>query len=216
MTNQAYAELISQLPESTLKEYGFCRPFDFSQHECIHTTGFDYYPKLNCVVIDNVPIVWHEDIPCADPRKPKHLREFKRIAGIRNRITLAAISISTNGKMYCLDYIPNEMVYRHIRKAGFTALPLKSEEGDIYYIPDEIDLPNNPEMLLLAKCLFMAKKYNAIHILPEPNVNPRLWEDIIYVPDEDDTGMLKIFEKDNYAPLNVTFDRKNHIFTRIS
>lgn len=212
MTNQEYAELISQLPERTLKEYGFCRPFDFSQHECIHTTVFDYYPKLNCVVINNVPIVWHEDIPCADPRKPKHLREFKRIAGIRTSKDTVAL-IGFGSKMGCQLY-HYERIKDFIRKKGFVPIPF--EEGDIYYIPDEIDLPNNPEMLLLAKCLFMAKKYNAIHLLPEPNVNPRHWEDVIYVPDEDDTGMVKIFEKDNYVPLNVSFDRKNNTFTRIS
>ena len=215
MTMQQYNELISQLPESTLKEYGFCKPFDFSKHECIHTTAFDYYPKLNCVIIDNVPIVWHEDVPCADPRKPKHLREFKRLAGIhaaKDIVALIGIGRIT-GKMGCQLY-PYGRIKDFIRKKGFVPTPF--EEGDIYYIPGEIDLPDNPEMLLLAKCLFMAKKYNAIHLLPEPDVNPRYWEDIIYVPDEDCTGMLKIFEKENYIPLNVSFDMKNHTFTRMS
>ena len=183
MTNQAYAELISQLPESTLKEYGFCKPFDFSQHECIHTTGFDYYPKLNCVVIDNVPIVWHEDVPYADPRKPKHLREFKRRVELQTKDAIAIVSIGLNDKkLYCNLCRKNERMTHHIKKSGLIAAPF--EEGDIYYNPNSIDLPNEPDMLLLAKCLFTAKKYDTIGLLPDPNTNPSHWEDVIFVPSD--------------------------------
>lgn len=217
MTNQEYAKLLSQLPKHVLKEYGFCKPFDFSKHECIHTTAFDYYPKLNCVVINNIPIVWHEDIPYADPRKPKHLKEFQRIAKVHTaEDTVALISVSEiTGKMHCTIYrSQNKYTQQFIKKKGF--IPMPFEEGDIYYIPDNIDLPNNPEMLLLAKCMFTAKKYNAIHLLPEPNISPRYWEDTIWMPSEDHTGMVKIFEKENYLTINVSFDRKNHTFTRIN
>ena len=64
--------------------------------------------------------------------------------------------------------------------------------------------------------MFTAKKYNAIHLLPEPNISPRYWEDIIWMPSEDHTGMVKIFEKENYLTINVSFDRKNHTFTKIN
>ena len=180
MTYQEYTQLLSQLPEHLRKEYRFNEPFDYSPYKCIHTDEYDYYPELDCCIINNVPIVWESGNPWVTPENPEHLNEFKRRIEIQTTDTIALISISrTDKKMECIIHELNNRTTKHIKKKGFVSISF--EEGNIYYLPEQIDLPNNNKMLLLAKCLFTAKKYNTIRLLPKSNIPPSEWDDAIFI-----------------------------------
>lgn len=174
MTYQEYTQLLSQLPEHIRKEYGFNEPFDYSPYKCIHTDEYDYYPELNCCIIDNVPIIWESGNPWVTPENPEHLATFKDWAKRYTQNTIALIGISKNDKhLSCTVCTQNKMINKHIKKRGF--IPIPFDEGNIYYIPSEIDLPNKPQELLLTKCLFTAQKYEPICLIPEQNISAFEW-----------------------------------------
>ena len=174
-TNKTYLSLIKQLPKDLFDQY-FNPPFDYSPYECVHTNEYDYYPELNCVVINGIAIIWETDmndvIPI-NPENPEHLAELERRIERRFVPKCAIVSIhEKTRKMNCQIHSDNERT----RKLTQELRSVPFEEGDIYYDPDNIDLANNPEMLLLAKCLFTAKKYEAIGIIPYKDTEPRNWE----------------------------------------
>lgn len=176
-TNQTYKTLVKQLPKELFKQY-FNESFDYSPYQCIHTNEYDYYPELNCVIINDIAIMWETNTKDTQPvnlQNPAHLAELQRRAKKRFTPTLAIISVSTtNKRIDCQLYKNDERTQKfiHERKLSYVSF----DEGPIYYDPNDINLANNPDMLLLAKCMFLAKKYKSIYIIPYKNTNPQEWE----------------------------------------
>ncbi len=176
MDRNEYNKLLAQLPEHLIKEYGFNPPFDYSKYKCIHTDEYDYYPELYCCIVDDIPIVWTDNDPWVTPEDPEILAGFKDWAERRTQDTIALIGISRiDRRLSCTVYEQNQATMDHIKNRKFASIPFV--EGDIYYMPSEIDLLNNPQMLLIAKCLFTAQKYEPIYIIPEKNVPASKWLD---------------------------------------
>lgn len=185
MIIEKYANFIKQLPDHLYREY-FHEPFDYTPYECIHTDEYDYYPDLQCVIIDEVPVVWDSSTPYADPANPKHFAEMKRRVESQKQDLMNAVLVRClDKKLECHRYNTDERTVKYVKERGGLTASIPFEEGDIYYNPDEIDLPNDPDMALLAKCLIIASKYDMIGILPEPDEDPEEWQCVDFVTPEE-------------------------------
>lgn len=175
MTYQEYTQLLSQLPEQIRKEYGFNEPFDYSQYKCVHTDEYDYYPELNCCVIDNIPIVWESNNPWVTPENPEILKGFKELTHDHTNNPCAFINVNTDNKLTCqiMNYA-HPMTKNIIQKKNYQTISFA--EGPICYIPTKIDLTKDKIATLIAKCLFTAKKYNTIYIFPDKTTPVSEWK----------------------------------------
>lgn len=182
-TNTNYLNLIKQLPQHLFEQY-FNKPFDYTNYKCIHTNEYDYYPELNCCIIDDVPVIWEtnaNDLQAINLKNKKHLKEIKRRVQKRFVPTLAVISIG-NERMNCQLYKNDKLTQKFVQKKELSYIPF--ENRAIYYNPNEIDLKNNTEMTLLAKCLFLAHQYKTICIIPYKDTEPEEWESTILIEGE--------------------------------
>lgn len=174
MTYQEYTQLLSQLPEDLRKEYGFNEPFDYSPYKCIHTDEYDYYPELNCCIIDNVPIAWEKTAnQYINLKNPEHLTELKRRVANKIIIKDYIVSIGTNKDIYCQGQRKDEYLEKFIRKQNMVCINYHGIT--MYYNPNKLDLTTDKTTRLLAWCLIMGQKYNTIGIEPNPNESPSEW-----------------------------------------
>ena len=179
MTYQEYTQLLSQLPEDLRKEYGFNEPFDYSPYKCIHTDEYDYYPELDCCIIDEIPIIWERGNPWVTPENPEILKGFKELTYSLTNNTCALINITTDNKITCQIMNRTHPITKNIlKKKDYQTMFFV--EGPIYYIPTKIDLTKDNISALIAKCLFTAKKYNTIYIFPDKSKHISEWETGIY------------------------------------
>ena len=175
MTYQEYTQLLSQLPEDLRKEYGFNEPFDYSPYKCIHTDEYDYYPELDCCIIDEIPIIWESGNPWVTPENPEILKGFKELTYSHTNNTCALINITTDNKITCQIMNRTHPITKNIlKKKDYQTMFFV--EGPIYYIPTKIDLTKDNISALIAKCLFTAKKYNTIYIFPDKSKHISEWE----------------------------------------
>lgn len=170
MTMEKQYELFSQLPKEIHDSYGFQPPFDYSKYECVHMDGFDYYPELHCIVMDGINAEWEvgkDDIQSVDINNPKHLNEIMDRIRARFLPDMYGIIREYKGRMNCQIRWgePNHSDWPSILADG----------ARLYYKPDEFDLANNQNMNLLARCLFVGKKYNQVQIVPYKDLPPNEW-----------------------------------------
>lgn len=175
MTKTEYNQLLSQLPESLRKEYGFNKPFDYSPYKCIHTDEYDYYPELDCCIIDEIPVVWEKATDqFINLKNPEHLAELKKRVVNRKRTTHYIVSLGTDSKRIAVQGQKNTKQFQEfVKEKHFISITY--HEITMYYNPNNIDLTYNTEMRLLAWCIIVGKKYNPIGIDPEPNKKPSEW-----------------------------------------
>lgn len=175
MTYQEYTQLLSQLPEDLRKEYGFNKPFDYSPYKCIHTDEYDYYPELNCCIIDNVPIAWEKTAnQYINLKNPEHLTELKRRIAAKSKTTHFIISPDTlTGRISFQGQHNDEHLSQFIKKKNLQTITYHGIT--MHYDPNRIDLSNDKTTLLLAWCLIIGTKYNTIGIEPNPNEHPSEW-----------------------------------------
>ena len=180
MTRTEYNQLLSQLPESVRKEYGFNEPFDYSPYKCIHTDEYDYYPELDCCVIQEIPIVWESGNPWVTPENPEILKGFKEI--IKNSLSkcIYAVHMNYNNKIDCQLYNCNQRVLDMIQKHGLTKFTNVNDKK-VWYNPNDIDLPHRADLFNLIDCLFYAKQYNYIGLTPEKNVPSNEWMAVEFI-----------------------------------
>jgi hypothetical protein len=184
MTHNEYTQLLYQLPEHIRKEYGFNEPFDYSPYKCIHTKEYDYYPELDCCIIDDIPIVWESGNSWVTPENPEILAKFKELVYRQTNNLCAFIDMSRSNQLYCqIMNHTHPLTQKTIKEKGYQAIPFT--EGNLYYISNKLDLLRNDEQLLIAECLFTAHKYNTIYIIPEKNVPPTEWQTGICIGDEE-------------------------------
>lgn len=171
MTMEQQYELFARLPKELHDKYGFGKPFDYSKYECIHKDGFDYYPELDCVLINTIPVVWEtgtDDLCEVDINNPAHLDELMRRAGKRLSPELVGIiRMKENGDMTCL---------MRWHKPEYPCSRIPVDGTYLYYESNDIDLANDGQMRLLAESMFIAKRYNTIHVIPYKGVDPGYWE----------------------------------------
>lgn len=175
MNQTEYNRMLSQLPEHLIKEYGFNPPFDYSRYKCIHTSEYDYYPELDCCIIDDIPIVWTDGNPWVTPEKPEILAGFKR------RITQTVKTIKVvyakhkDCPISCYDHPACEPHISYMKRQGCTSFMMLDNEK-VYYNPNDIDLPNEPETITLVRCLFYAQNHESIGLIPNRSTPPDKWE----------------------------------------
>lgn len=183
MTRTEYNQLLSQLPESIRKEYGFNEPFDYSPYKCVHTDEYDYYPELDCCIIDEIPIVWADNNPWVTPENPEILKEFKQRIANKQEPVINVIDIGKNThKMAHFAYTKTKANMQSVKDKNLK--PIRYKNITVYYDPNNIDLPNNQQMMVLAICLITAKQYNAIGIDPKQNIPPNEWENISFIGEQ--------------------------------
>lgn len=174
MTRNEYIQALKQLPEDLKKKNGFREPFDYTPYKCIRTNKYDYYPELNCCIINQVPIQWIGAKTAVNPENPEHYAFMKKLSDNCLKTDIGIISISKHdGTMDCEPYRLLPCVKEHIRKKNLKKIPFENKM--LYYDSKNIDLKNNPTMLLLAKCLFTATIHNVQCFIPEPNVPISEW-----------------------------------------
>lgn len=159
-------DLIRKMPERLKESYGFQDPFDYSKYESIEYPDYVYYPELSCIIMDGVEATWPKGT--LDMDNPVHMEEVKE--RIRRRLTPGVIGImrwlEPEHRMICITSgkAPD----------GFASVPV--EETNLYYLPEEMDLRNDSALVLLAKCLFLVKRYEQVQIFPGTHEEPRFWE----------------------------------------
>ena len=184
MTYQEYTQLLSQLPEDLRKEYGFNEPFDYSQYKCIHTNEYDYYPELNCCIIDEIPIIWESGNPWVTPENPEILKGFQKFKRHNDKIKhMKIVELSPNKRINCYSPVQMEPHNTNFKRKGYTSFVTIHNEK-IYYNPNNIDLQNKPETIKLAKCLFWAYKHNPIGLAPNKNEPVEDWTVIEFIGDK--------------------------------
>lgn len=185
MDRNEYNKLLAQLPEHLIKEYGFNPPFDYSKYKCIHTDEYDYYPELDCCIINGVPIAWTDNNSWVTPENPEILAGFKKLIERRNRKTIKVIYIhDKDTPIKCCNHPACEPHISYMKRKGCTSFML-IDNDKVYYNPDDIDLPNEPETLLLARCLLWAQSHRTIGLIPDINAPSDEWEPVEFVGGKD-------------------------------
>ena len=179
MNQTEYIEALNQIPEETRKQYGLLYPPDYSNDKCIHTNEYDYYPELNCCIINERTIVWESGNPWVTPENPMILEGFKRRI-TDNTPRLKLIEQNYDGTISCYSPAKCELHISNMqRKNQTTYLILDNEKT--YYNPNEIDLPNRPDLLQLIPCLFYAHTHEYIGLIPDKNTSPEEWWPVEFV-----------------------------------
>ena len=184
MTYQEYTQLLSQLPEHLRKEYGFNEPFDYSPYKCIHTDEYDYYPELDCCIINDIPIIWESGHPWVTPENPEILKGFKKFAGCNNTIKyMKAVELLPNKKIECHSPAQIEPHISNFKRKEYTSFVTINNEK-IYYNPNNIDLANEPETIKLARCLFWAQEHESIGLAPNKQEPVEDWTCVEFIGDK--------------------------------
>lgn len=170
MTMEQRNELFAKLPKELREEYGFHEPFDYSKYECIHKDGFDYYPELHCIIVNDIVVWWQtekDDLCEVDIDNPEHVNEL--LSRVKPRFSPSLVGIiykNTKGRlMWLLQY--------HKPKDTLHKIPVDGTY--VYYNPDDIDIENNNDMKLLAECMFIAVRYGVVEVFPYKNQKPEFW-----------------------------------------
>lgn len=181
MTRQEYNELLKQLPEHLFKKY-FNEPFDYSPYKCIHTDEYDYYPKLNCCIINDIPIVWESDNPWVTPENLEILKGFKELIKPRLKETIQTIYVNPNDTITCCNYNNLKRNFQMMQKHGNTSF-ITINDSKIWYNPNDIDLPNEPEIITLARCILWAQMHKTIGLAPNKTEPVIEWEHVEFTKD---------------------------------
>lgn len=148
------------------KQY-FNPAFDYSGYQCIHKDGYDYYPELHTIIVDDtIEVMWETGKPglCeVDLENPKHLKELLD----RGRVQMEPGFVGTirpNGKdpskMSCsIGFTEQNAPYKRIPVDGTW----------LYYLPEEYDLKGDLLLQTLAKCLFIGRRYDLVEVVPYKN-----------------------------------------------
>lgn len=173
MNQTEYINALKQIPEETRKQYKFMEPFDFSPYKCIHTNDYDYYPELDCCIINERIIIWTKNNPWVTPENPEIL------AGFKKRIThtepkIRRIEKNQDNTISCYESPKHEPFLSYMQRKNQTAC-MHIDNTDTYYNPNEIDLPNRPDLQTIAKCLFYAKKHPTISLIPDKTKPVEEW-----------------------------------------
>lgn len=183
MTYQEYTQLLSQLPEHLRKEYGFNEPFDYSPYKCIHTDEYDYYPELDCCIINNIPIIWESGHPWVTPENPEILKGFKKFIKPRLKEHIQTIYVNPNGTITCCSYNNLKRNFQMMQKHGNTSF-VNINGSKIWYNPNDIDLANEPETIKLARCLFWAQEHESIGLAPDKKEPVEDWTCVEFIGDK--------------------------------
>lgn len=185
MTRSEYNQLLGQIPKETRKQYGFNEPFDLSGYKCIHTDEYDYYPELDCCMINDVPVVWERNDTVMSPEIPNHLIEMKKRVKERLAPGIYTVYLSDENMLKTDIYNDTPRIRNAVRKKGFTSIS-KIDGKDIHYDPDNIELKERKDLIPLISCLFYAKDHNMIGIIPDKDEPVEEWMDCIFVKEKAD------------------------------
>lgn len=172
MTMKQQHEYLEKLPQELREKYGFRDWFDFSKYECIHKNGFDYYPELDVIIVNNIPVHWQtgkEDLCEIDLDNPKHLKQL--VERVRYRFypnLVGVIYKNRKGRLTCILQTEKPLNMPH-------KIPVDGTY--VYYRPADIDVENDSNMKLLAECMFIAKRYDTFQIFPYKDEEPEFWGD---------------------------------------
>lgn len=179
MNKAEYIETLKQIPEEVRKQYGFNEPFDYSPYKCIHTDEYDYYPELDCCIIEEHPFVWTDNNSWVTPENPEILAGFKRILKKAKRPIMRFVEYNYDNTLTCYVCAKCEPHITRMKHHNQTTFIL-TDNIETYYNPNEIDLPNRPDLIKLARCLFYAQNHNVIGLIPDKNTPPEEWEPVIF------------------------------------
>lgn len=171
MTIKEQNELFESLPAGLAEQYGFGGGFDYSRYIAVRGDGYVYYPEINTIVVDDaVGVEWETDgadICEVDLGNAEHLEVL--LSRARQRMDAGMAGIICPG-------VKHPMMCRMRR--GAVAGPYKSIPVDgahIYYLPGEFDLEHDKGLRTLAECLFIARRYSPVQIVPYKDVEPEEW-----------------------------------------
>lgn len=176
MTREAVNKYMKIVAGYAREHYGLKALSDLSKesYELINDGNetYAYYPNIPGVLIGSKFVTWEtgrDDLCEVDIHDPEHLAEIiRRGKRLQYDNIVGVLNVSRKGEM-TIDLVLPEYV-----KPEYSA-SVSVDNTVIHYNPNDIDLESNPHHKVIAKALFLAKRYNREYIIPYVDREPEEW-----------------------------------------